>query len=52
MAKPPELRSNNYEVEGGLPCREISTEQFIHEMNEEVKQYVETGKNQNSPERL
>lgn len=40
----PELRSRNYEVEGGLPCRGISTEQFIHEMNEEVKQYVETGK--------
>ena len=35
--KTPELRSRNYEVEGGLPCRGISTEQFIHEMNEEVK---------------
>lgn len=37
MEKTPELRSRNYEVEGGLPCRGISTEQFIHEMNEEVK---------------
>ena len=27
----------NSEVVGGLPCRGISTEQFIHEMNEEVK---------------
>ena len=42
----------NYEVEGGLRCRGISTEQFIHEMNVGGLSNVETGKNQNSSERL
>lgn len=34
----------NYEVEGGLRCRGISTEQFIHEMNVGGLSNVETGK--------
>lgn len=42
----------NYEVEGGLLSRGISTEQFIHEMNVGGLSNVETGKNQNSSERL
>lgn len=42
----------NYEVEGGLHRRGISTEQFIHEMNVGGLSNVETGKNQNSSERL
>lgn len=42
----------NYEVEGGLHSRGISTEQFIHEMNVGGLSNVETGKNQNSSERL
>lgn len=42
----------NYEVEGGLRSRGISTEQFIHEMNVGGLSNVETGKNQNSSERL
>lgn len=42
----------NYEVEGGLQCRGISTEQFIQEMNVGGLSNVETGKNQNSAERL
>ena len=41
-----------YEVEGGLHSRGISTEQFIHEMNVGGLSKVETGKNQNSSERL
>ena len=44
--------SQNYEVEGGLHCRGISTEQFIQEMNVGGLCNVETGKNQNSAERL
>lgn len=42
----------NYEVEGGLLSRGISTEQFIHEMNVGGLSNVETGKNQNSSEGL
>lgn len=34
----------NYEVEGGLHSRGISTEQFIHEMNVGGLSNVETGK--------
>ena len=42
----------NYEVEGGMMSRGISTEQFIHEMNVGGLSNKKKKKNQNSSERL